>query len=174
MKIVTIIIFIGIFLFVSCDKKETKIPLTTEKTSEKYDQIKEMDWLLGNWKNQQQEGSLKLSWKKESDSSFVGNSYIFRGKDTLRSESLMLIQSGDSLRFIIREASGIKTNSEKKQVFLSLKSFTGNKYIFENSENQFPKKVSYHKISEDTLLSETSGMVDGKQNIEEFKLLKIK
>lgn len=76
-----------------------------------------MDWLLGNWENQQQDGKLKLSWKKENDSAFAGNSYVFRGKDTLRSESLMLIQSGDSLRFIVREASGIKNNSEKSKYY---------------------------------------------------------
>lgn len=174
MKLKTIFAIFGVLLLFSCNKKETKIPLTTEKTTEKYDQIKEMDWLLGDWENLQQDGKLKLSWKKENDSAFAGNSYVFRGKDTLRSESLMLIQSGDSLRFIVREASGIKNNSEKKQILLSLKSFTGNKYIFENSENQFPKKVSYHKISNDTLLSETSGMIDGKQNVEEFKLVQIK
>ena len=174
MRLKAMVAIFGFFVLISCKKDETKIPLATQKTKEKYSQIKELGWLLGNWENEQQNGLLKLSWKKENDSSFIGNSYVFRENDTLKSESMMLIQSGDSLRFIIREGTGIVNNNQDKQILLTLKSFTRNKYIFESSENQFPKKVSYHKFSEDTLVSETSGLKDGKQSIEEFKLVKMK
>jgi len=174
MKLKTVAFILSIFAMVSCKKEETKIPLTDVKTKEKYDQIKELEWLVGDWENQQKDGALKLSWKKENDSAFVGNSYVFRGKDTLQSESMMLVQSGDSLRFVIMAGTGIVNGNENKEVLLTLKSFTGNQYVFENSKHDFPEKISYEKLPEDTLVSQTSGMKKGRRSIEEFKLVKRK
>jgi hypothetical protein len=44
--------------------------------------------------------------------------------------------------------------------------------VFENKEHDFPQKITYTKISNDSIVAEISGMKDGKQSKESYPMKK--
>ena len=154
---------LGCIVF-SCQKKEEK-PGSSVKT---YAQIEKANWLLGNWGNTTKEGILTENWTKQNDSVFAGESYFVVGKDTVFSEKIALEQKGDSLFYV----PVIKNQNQGKPVSFALTSAKGNQLVFENPKHDFPQKVTYTKITADSLVAEISGMKDGKAGKETFPMKK--
>ncbi|GGB85939.1 hypothetical protein GCM10007424_27500 [Flavobacterium suaedae] len=152
-------------------KEETEKLLSEEKTTEKYDQIKEFDWLVGHWEGHSSENETTEVWEKQNDSTFTGYSFILSpNKDTIMSEEMILDQRGDSLHLVINA----RNQNNDKPVAFTLTGFAANKYIFENPDHDFPTRIIYNKIAEDSLLAEISGQNEGRTTIIEFPMVKKK
>lgn len=163
-------------LFTSCkegeEKKETTEKLLSEeKTTEKYDQIKEFDWLVGHWEGHSSKNESTEVWEKQNDSTFTGYAYVVSPeKDTLMYENMVLDQRRDSLHLVV----SVKNQNDDNPVAFTLTGFAANKYIFENPDHDFPTRIIYNKIAEDSLLAEVSGQENGKTTILEFEMVKKK
>jgi hypothetical protein len=46
--------------------------------------------------------------------------------------------------------------------------------VFENPKHDYPKKITYTQITEDSLEAEISGILEGKASSEKFSMKKIK
>jgi hypothetical protein len=46
--------------------------------------------------------------------------------------------------------------------------------VFENPKHDYPKKITYTKINDDSLVAEISGILDGKPSSEKFSMKKNK
>jgi hypothetical protein len=150
----------------------TKVPLSGDvKTRQRYDQIKEFAFLEGDWQNNTPDGLFTEKWKKDNDSTFTAHSVIKNGKDTLFHETIVLDQKGDSLHYIVTNP---KQTTADRSVSFTLKSFTANKYVFENKQHDFPQRITYTKVTEDSLVAEISGTQNGKPAMEEFPMKRVK
>lgn len=149
-------------------KEATQQLLTEEKTKEKYDQIKEFDWLIGRWEGSSGKSNTTEVWVKNNDSTLYASSYTIRDTDTIISENMVLDQRADSLYLVITA----KNQNDNKPITFTLTGFAANKYIFENPEHDFPTRIIYNKINDDSLLAEVSGPIDGKTTILEFPMAK--
>jgi hypothetical protein len=135
-----------------------------------YDKIESARWLLGSWENRTAEGIAIEQWKSENDSVFAGNSYFIIGNDTASAESITLEQQGDNLYYVPT----VKGQNNDQAVVFVLTISTENRLVFENPKHDFPQKITYHSITEDSLLAEISGTIEGKEKTIPFPMTRVK
>lgn len=157
-----ITILVILLAFTACKNSNSE---GTEK-----DKIKLAHWLLGNWENKSVEGSLTENWEKVNDSTYKATSYFTKGKDTLHFETIRLQQKGETLTYIAT----VQGQNDDKPVAFNLITATDKQLVFENLKNDYPQKISYTQISKDSLVTEISGMQQGKISSEKYKMGKRK
>lgn len=155
-KKTTLILFL--LAIVSCKNTET-----TEK-----DKIKSASWLLGKWDAKTADGTLSENWKKVNDSTFQGESFFIKDKDTLHSESILLQQKGDELFY----NATVKGQNDNKAVPFKLMTGNEKQLAFENPKHDYPQKITYDLINKDSLTASISGIQLGKPSSEKFGLKK--
>lgn len=136
----------------------------------RHPQLKKADWLIGEWKNQTQKGLSVESWKKLNDSTFLGKSYVLRGTDTVSAEHIRLEAHHGNLYYIPT----VKNQNEGKPVTFTMTTSSADHFVFENPEHDFPQKITYNRISKDSLVAEISGTYKGKQRAIKFPMGRIK
>ena len=134
------------------------------------DQIKKADWLIGNWQSKTDFGILSENWKKVNDSTFKAESLFIKDKDTLHEENIILQQKAEILTYITT----IKGQNSDKPIHFQLKEDTENELIFENLQNDYPQKITYKKGTNNSLITEISGIQLKKVTSEKYTLVKTK
>lgn len=134
------------------------------------DQIKKADWLIGNWQSKTDFGILSENWKKVNDSTFKAESLFIKDKDTLHEENIILQQKAEILTYITT----IKGQNNDKPIHFQLKEDTENELIFENLQNDYPQKIRYKKGTNNSLITEISGIQLKKGTSEKYTLVKTK
>jgi hypothetical protein len=127
-------------------------------------------WLIGDWGNTSDRGTLYESWAIDNDTVFSGKSYFIRQGDTVSSEVIKLMQLKDSIYYV----PVVKNQNNGMPVKFKLVNCDSATLTFENLAHDFPQKITYHRLSEDSLLAEISGLVKGEQRSEQFPMSKIK
>ena len=152
-----VIVIVVCVLFISCQNKSEK----------NFEQLEKMNWLIGNWENKMDDGILSETWKKENDSTFSGKSYfIVNSKDTVHSETIILTQLNDEL--IYRPT--VKGQNDDKPIDFIMTSDSENTFVFENPKHNYPQKIVYKKVNENSLVATISGMQQGKQSTESYPM----
>ncbi|MDI9312633.1 MAG: DUF6265 family protein [Limnohabitans sp.] len=118
--------------------------------------IEKTSWFLGEWRNQSKKGDFYENWKKVSDSTFAGVSYIMKGNDTIFNENVLLEQRNDSLFY------DVSVNGQDETYFYLTKS-SKKEVTFENPKHDFPTKITYKLISQDSIIATISGKIKGKE-----------
>ena len=131
-------------------------------------QIAKAEWLIGAWENKMPNGTLSENWEKENDSVFKGQSFFIHGKDTIHSESIALVEENGTLMY----RPTVQGQNGGKPVDFKLTSATDKQLVFENPSHDFPQKISYTKITNDSLVAEISGQQQGKPASEKFSMKK--
>lgn len=134
----------------------------------KFGKIKKMDWLVGNWEQKLPDGLLSESWTKENDSTLLGKSYFIKEEDTIHSESIVLTQKNDDLLYIPT----VNGQNNNEPITFRLTSEAENLFDFENPAHDYPKKISYKKISDNQLVATISGVQQGKPSQESYPMAK--
>jgi len=145
----------------------TIVSCKNSETNEK-DQIKSAQWLLGKWGTKTADGDLSESWKQLNDSTFQGESFFIKGKDTLHFETITLQQKGEQLFY----NATVKGQNENKAVSFKLTSKTEKQLVFENPKHDYPQKIAYTLIKKDSLVASISGVQLGKPSSEKFGMKK--
>jgi hypothetical protein len=164
-----VIILLSIILMTSC-KKESQKEVLEIKLKKEFNQLKKANWFIGNWENFSKEATFKEIWKTKNDSSFVGESYVIVEKDTVFYEKIDLFQSNDSLFYKV----SVKDQNKEKPVSFYLTKSNENEVTFENAKHDFPNKIVYTKITNDSLVAVIYGKKDGKEMSENFPMKKTK
>lgn len=152
---------LSLLLIVSACQKDT----TAEKNL-----IKKADWLIGNWENKTNLGTLSENWKKVNDSTFKAKSLFIKDKDTIHKETILLQQKGEILIY----TTNIKGQNDNKSIRFELNTETENELLFENIKNDYPQKISYKKTANNSLTTQISGVQFGKPSAEKYTLVKTK
>lgn len=134
------------------------------------EKIKAAQWLLGTWENKSTDGTLSETWKKVNDSTFEGESYFVKSKDTIHAESIILQQKGEELSY----HSTIQGQNGNKPIVFPLTEEAENLFVFENRKQDYPQKIQYKFISKDRFSTEISGIQASKPFAEKYLMTKIK
>lgn len=118
---------------------------------------------MGNWENISDEGNLTEKWVVKNDSTYYAETYFIKGKDTLFSEKVDLIQRGDKLFYIPT----VTNQNDNNGIEFVLTSADSNEIIFENPTHDYPKKITYKLINNDSINAQISG--NGKSEDFSFK-----
>jgi len=124
----------------------------------KKEPISKSEWIIGTWQHTDKQGNVSYeTWKKVSEKELNGKSYVIIENDTTVFEELTLLQKNDSLFYIAK----VKGHNEDSPVCFSLKSLNKEKMEFENLQHDFPQKISYQNIQNDSLIAIVSGVQNG-------------
>lgn len=151
-----ILILVTILVITSCGK------------SKEVSKIVGIDWLVGKWENKSDDGNLLEIWRKVNDSLFSGESYFIKEKDTLHSEKIELKQQGEELLY----TTIIKGQNNDKPVTFINNIETTKQLVFENPNNEYPRKIVYKPFAKDHLLIEISGIQQEKPSAIRYSMKK--
>lgn len=158
MKKISIIVA-ALFIHNSCQNE--KIADAAEKNK-----LESLVWLEGSWEGVSPEGTASESWEKQGQNSIIGKGYFVNGKDTLSSETLRLEGRGNDVYYV----PSVKSQNNGQPVEFKLTTSSGGRWIFENPEHDFPQLISYTRISDDSLVAEISGKIDGREQSQQFAM----
>lgn len=138
----------------------TSLPEDTHQNSIKnYFDIEKAGWLIGSWQNVSENEISTEIWEKKNDSVFIAKSFVLVNKDTVFSETISIERHGRSLFYIPT----VKEQNQGQAVEFLMIECLNNKLVFENLKHDFPQKISYTKITHDSIVAEISGIEEGKQ-----------
>lgn len=142
----------------SCQKKEPKNLLS------------EADWLIGTWENKVPEGHFSEIWIKNEQGELKGQSFFVVNRDTLFSEQIELVQKDDAVFY----RATVKGQNNDQPVAFKRTSSKPNEMIFENPKHDYPQRIVYKKITQDSMIAIISGVQQGKKSLEQFPLKRTK
>ncbi len=167
MKNIGILSAILAFTFIFCHfagKQKNAIP-----GNENVQPIGKVIWLVGDWQKQSEKGILTEAWRKLDDSTLVGRSYLILEVDTLSLESIRLEQRKGKLYYIPT----VPDQNEGQPVVFVQTNLTDSTVVFENPKHDFPQKITYSFLVNDSLSVEIAAIVDGKQKARTFRMGKV-
>ena len=181
-KIITSIALVSL---VSCN--ETKENESNNKCIDyASNAIEQANWFLGTWQNITPDGVFTERWEQKNDSLYLGNSTVVVGKDTVFFEKINLQKTNSEWNYIVsigKASITLSTGSDsvtasasnnEKPVAFKLISLTSTQLVFENPQHDFPTKIIYTQINNDSIVAEISGIVKGIEKKELFPMKKIK
>ncbi|MCW3123006.1 MAG: putative lipoprotein [Flavipsychrobacter sp.] len=127
-------------------------------------------WLVGKWQKAIDSGVITETWSKKDDSTYTGTGYFIKGGDTLFSENIVLEQKGTNMYYIPT----VKGQNNDKPIPFTLTSMSDKVMVFENPAHDFPQKISYTRVGDDSLLAEVSGVDHGQVHTEPFAMARVK
>ena len=125
-------------------------------------------WLIGKWTNDSPTGKSTEIWQKQNDSTFAGISFMMVGADTVSFETILLHQTGDKVFY----TPTVKDQNSGQAVDFMMTSCSAKKLVFENQAHDFPQKILYEQITNDSMVAEISGMRKGELVAIEFPMVR--
>lgn len=127
--------------------------------------IENFKWLLGTWETKGSRGSSYETWTQINPSEFLGKSYALKGNDTMVFETVRLVEKDGAVHYIPT----VSDQNNGKPVVFKSSFISGSKFIVENPEHDFPRIISYTRVSQDQLVAEISGpSKEGKPKYQTF------
>lgn len=122
--------------------------------------IEGLDWIVGNWRRESRRGVVYESWKRLSDRTFEGDSWIVSNTDGERYplESLLLVEMAGELFYIPKVA-----ENEYPVPFRRVSMEPG-RVVFENPTHDFPQRITYQRSRDDGLRVTIEGPVEGEES----------
>ncbi len=142
------------------------IVIIVTSCNNKYSKIEKANWFIGDWENVSDEGSFREIWTKKNDSIYSGLSIVVIEQDTVFYENVSLEQQNDSVFYNV----SVKGQNKEQAVSFYLTSSDNDKLVFENPNHDYPSKITYSKVSKDSIVAEIFGLKDGKKITESFPM----
>jgi len=134
----------------------------------KFDKIEKLNWLVGNWEQKLPDGIVTEIWNRENDSTYLGKSFFVKEEDTIHLETIVLTQKKGNLLYIPT----VNGQNNNEPVTFTLSLDEENTVTFENPAHDYPQKISYKKINDNSLMTTISGKQQGKQSKESYTMVK--
>lgn len=125
-----------------------------------------VSWLLGSWEQKTARGIMVETWRRNTDSSYAGESYLVTDKDTIPAETVDLVKENGIIFYIPT----VKRQNEGKPVRFRLVSFSSAQMRFENLQHDFPQVITYTMKDKDNIVAEISGTVNGSTRSRQFPM----
>ncbi|MXN90249.1 hypothetical protein GR160_03335 [Flavobacterium sp. Sd200] len=166
MKKIVLPISVVCCMLASCSKAKNETIVPEKQQTKSYPSLEKANWLIGNWGNASSEGVLTEFWKKTNDSVYHGESYFVVKSDTVFSENIELEETNGKLAYVVT----VPGQNNEKPVRFEMTSIAGDSIIFENPQHDYPNKISYKKITNDSLVAKIAGIQNGKPTSETFTM----
>lgn len=103
--------------------------------------------LEGTWKMNGKRGSICEEWKKISDDYLQNKGYMVKGNDTVINEWVALTNTKEGIFY----TSTVEDQNNKQPVAFKMTKNENGKFVFENPQHDFPKRIVYELIGTDSL-----------------------
>lgn len=115
--------------------------------------------IVGTWLNKRARGDIYETWARKGEKEFAGMSYTLAGADTTPLEKVRLYIQGSEIVYAPVAAG----QNQDKEVLFKLKTIEGGRFVFENLQHDFPKRIVYDFRSNDSLYAHIEGEVESRQ-----------
>ena len=163
--LILILLLFFIFSYTSCNKYDANGRLIKD-----YKELNKAKFLLGDWEKTDSIGTLIENWKTENDSTYTGSSFFVINKDTIRKETIEMVQDKEHLLY----TSTIIGENNDEPIPYQMTQSTDSLLVFENPKYNYPKKITYKLTGEKRVTATISGIIKGKKISENYQLAKIK
>ncbi len=109
--------------------------------------------LPGKWEMREGKSVIIEKWEIVSQSKMAGSSFRVRGNDTTLLETISIERTKEKLNYI----PVVKGQNKNKQVRFILHPKMKNGYVFENRKHNFPQRIIYRFITDDSLHARIEG-----------------
>jgi Domain of unknown function (DUF6265) len=113
--------------------------------------------LQGSWEMKTKKGIMGETWIATNEHCLSSKAYFVKGNDTSLYEKVVLEKKKGNIYFTATSA----TENDKQPIAFKLTSATANKFVFENAKHDFPKRIVYEFINNDSIHAYID---DGKNN----------
>lgn len=140
-----------------------------KKTVSEQNKLEQASWLIGSWVHADKDGKLKEKWRADNDSLYRGWAYFIKGSDTLHREQVRLFLEKSRLCY---EAT-VKGQNNNLPIRFYEETAHHNALVFSNPQHDYPQKISYKKITADSLIITLTGKQQGKASTETYAMKRL-
>ena len=126
--------------------------------------------LRGTWAMQTKKGLLYEEWRKLSEFELDGKSYRLNQRDTILLERVKIKKNGEDIFYI----PSVQNQNQGQPVSFRLISTEGNKFTFENKLHDFPQRIIYNLVSNDSIVARIEGSKNGMSGGSDFFFKRVK
>jgi hypothetical protein len=127
------------------------------------DAFKYLQKLSGSWLMKTEKGELYEFWDiKEKNNLMLGKSFMVT-KDTMMLEQVELKKEGNEIFYIPT----VEENNMRPVKFMLIRSSI-NSFTFENKEHDFPQRIIYRFVNNDSIVARIEGTLGGKFRFTEY------
>lgn len=131
------------------------VGFVTNDTQSEFQQLSALTG--GIWVMKTKKGVLLCErWKKINSNKYSSQGFKVSGNDTTWLEQVELVRTGNTINYV----SLVKDQNEGKAVPFRLIEAANNQFVFSNPEHDYPQRIIYHFVSQDSL----HAWIDGKNN----------
>lgn len=110
---------------------------------------------LGNWEMKTPNGITIESWALKNETSFSGKTVLINIEgDSIIQETIELINLGNQILYLPR----VKNQNNNQAISFNLVEFNDKYFVFENKKHDFPQRISYEFLTEDSLIATIEGV----------------
>jgi len=131
--------------------------------------LQQARWLLGAWQQQAGKRLQVEEWRQADDSTFTGRSYFLKGADTMLQERTTLEYRNNQLFYV----PVVQNQNNGLPVRFVLIESSSSKMVFENKDHDFPQKITYQMITQDSVVAEIAGMLKGTYQARPFPMRRL-
>jgi len=128
------------------------------------DPMQRFEKLSGLWQTHNSEADLYEEWTKSANGVLYGKGYVLNEGDSIINETIELKKIGEDVFYIPT----VRRQNNNQAVQFKLKTVTDSAYVFENTDHDFPQRITYRFIGTDSIVAKIQGIVDGEPRSEEF------
>jgi hypothetical protein len=123
----------------------------------------------GLWSNPDDSIRTFILWQRKNDTVFSGSCWEMKGNDSIPLENDEINKSSDEI-LLSMEVFGRNDGNPTEYKLVSNKN---GEHVFENTNNEFPKRIIYILKPDGSLYLRMEGISEGQQRFEERKLTKM-
>lgn len=159
MKIYKPVFAAAFFLFVSYNISSAQEGINKNLS------INDFSLLLGKWETDFGKFKYYEEWKTGNEK-FFGEGYRIKNGERSGNEQFILINIHGYISYIA-------TVGKQQPILFALVEVSNNKYVFENKEHDFPQRLIYNFINENSIKVFVEGEMDGKLEKDEYNLTRV-
>jgi hypothetical protein len=151
----SLFLFIGFLICTSCDQNQEVEANSAEQSAN----LESVRFLEGTWVDRKTFGFkqppnyIVEKWQSYPDS-LSGAGYSVTGADTILMEYISIQMINDKLTYIARPKG-------QSMVSFTITESGNGKFVFENKANDYPQKLTYQKMPNDSLSITLDGVANG-------------
>ncbi len=142
---------------------------TTNTQPKASSQLAPLYWLVGIWHQTTPNGVIYETWAKNSDGTLSGKSGFITPEKTTIDETITIAPNGNEVYY----TPTVKSQNKGKAIPFKMTIAHNDIFVFENPDHDFPQKITYARLSDDTIIASISGTVMGKQHSEDFEFIRM-
>ena len=137
--------------------------------------LKDVAWFIGQWKSPSSEKlTSEEHWSEPAAGAMIGMFRMLNGEKPIVYEFLMIEEGNDGVYMRLRHFKAAMAEVEKEPIRLKLTKASATEAVFENPDNEKPKRITYRFDQPNQMSVVVETIRDGKSAVFTLKFEKVK